>query len=85
MMELYDELLALIEESEFELINNIDDRTSLIKSGILDSRSLYNLTIWMQEKIGEELDFTQFELSEEWDTIENIMVFIKSHRSQLEK
>jgi acyl carrier protein len=84
MMALHDELLALIEEeSEFDLIKNIDDRTSLIKSGIFDSRALFNLAVWIQEKIGTELDFTQFELAEEWDTIENIIAFIKNHRAEL--
>jgi acyl carrier protein len=80
-MGLRDEIVALIEESNVDLQCSIDDRTSLIKSGLFDSLALFTLTVWIQKQIGDEMDFTQFDLAEEWDTIDSILTFIKDHRA----
>ena len=81
MTDLREELLSLIEESDIGLIENIENNTSLIKSGIFDSRALFNLAAWIQEKVGSEMDFTKFDLAAEWDTIDNILNFIEGRRS----
>ena len=46
------ELMAVIESWGFELPSDLDDQTSLIASGIFDSLALFNLSVWIESKIG---------------------------------
>jgi acyl carrier protein len=78
-MSLRDELLQVIEASGAPLPNDLDDDTSLIRSGLLDSTALFDLALWVEERVEPGLDLTSFDLSEEWDTLARLQAFIERH------
>jgi acyl carrier protein len=44
---------------------------------MLDSTGLMNLVLWVEERIGSELDLTSFDLPEEWETLGKLVAFIE--------
>jgi hypothetical protein len=46
-----DRLVAFLEAQETEGPNRLTDTTSLIKSGLLDSLAVFNLTAWVEREI----------------------------------
>jgi acyl carrier protein len=79
-MSLRDELTALIEEWDVERGDHLQEDTSLIRSGLLDSMALFNLAMWIERQIGAPIDPSSFDLSREWDTMSDIVNFIEKRR-----
>ena len=79
-MSLQNRLITLIKEQDVELNCDLNENTSLIKSGLFDSLALFNLAIWIEQEIGARVDLTEFDLSGEWDTIADIISFIQKQR-----
>lgn len=77
---LRDKLFAAIESSDLDLDGKLNDDTSLIKSGILDSLGLFNVALTIEHEIGPELDLASFDLSQEWDTIAGMLQFAAKYR-----
>jgi acyl carrier protein/GNAT superfamily N-acetyltransferase len=75
---LRDELIECIKDWGCVLPSEIDDNSSLITSGLLDSLALFNLTLWIETKTGHRLDPTSLNVANEWDSITNILRFIRS-------
>lgn len=78
-MSLRDELVRVIEEGGAMLPGDLDDHTSLIRSGILDSTALFELALWIEDRVAPGLDLTAFDLAEEWDTLAKMRRFIERH------
>ena len=78
-MALRDELVQVIAASGAPLPNDLADDTSLIRSGLLDSTALFDLALWVEERVAPGLDLTSFDLSEEWDTLARLQAFIERH------
>lgn len=78
-MSLCDRLVAFIEGQDLELDSELKETTSLIKSGLMDSLALFNLATWIEGEINSQVDLTAFDISEEWDTVANILSFIEKH------
>jgi acyl carrier protein len=78
-MDLRDELLRLLEASGASLPQDLDDNTSLIESGVLDSTALFSLVLWIDERVAPGLDLTALNLSEEWSTLAKLLAFIDRH------
>jgi acyl carrier protein len=76
-MTLREDLLLAMEERGVELPPDFTDDSSLIRSGMLDSTGLMNLVLWVEERIGSELDLTSFDLPEEWETLGKLVAFIE--------
>jgi acyl carrier protein len=76
-MTLREDLLLAMEERGVELPPDFTDDSSLIRSGLLDSTGLMNLVLWVEERIGSELDLTSFDLPEEWETLGKLVAFIE--------
>ncbi len=74
-----DELRAAIELSGVALPRDVDDDTSLIRSGLLDSMALFNLALWVEERVAPGLDLTSFDLAAEWDTLRLLQAFLARH------
>jgi GNAT superfamily N-acetyltransferase/acyl carrier protein len=53
-----------------------DGRRSLIRTGALDSVALFNLSVWIEEKLGRRVDPTSFDVVEAWDSADAIMAFL---------
>jgi len=79
-MSLRAELLLLIRESLPDSESKITAETSLIKSGLLDSSSLFNLAMWIEGQTNSSLSPSSFDPSKDWDTVESILKFIQDHR-----
>jgi acyl carrier protein len=75
---LRDELIGLMESSGCALPPAIDDHTSLITSGLLDSLALFNLIVWIETKTGRSIDPASVDVAHEWDSITKILQFIGS-------
>ncbi len=75
-MSLYDRLIAFIGRLDIELNCELNRDTSLIKSGLFDSLALFNLAAWIEREVGKQIDLTKFDLSQEWETITDILDFI---------
>jgi acyl carrier protein len=78
-MSLHDRLLRFLEELDLELDDKLKEDTPLIKSGILDSLSLFKLAAWVEQNVGIQVDLREFNLIEEWDTIADILNFVERY------
>lgn len=78
-MSLHERLVGFLKELDLELNNELKEDTSLIKSGLLDSLSLFKLAAWVEQEIGGQVDLTTFNLIEEWDTIADILNFVERY------
>ena len=65
----------LLEEAEQVLDGPLEDDTSLIESGLLDSVSLLHIADWVDDQMGGQLDLKNTNIAEEWDTIGEILRF----------
>jgi len=81
-MSLRDQLIEVIDGSGMEPVQALNDDTSLIKSGLIDSMGLFNLLVWIEGKIDSKIDFTEIDVSKEWDTIADILNFLEKHQYQ---
>jgi acyl carrier protein len=70
------ELLRVIREAGVSAPDDVQDDASLIRSGLLDSTALFELAVWIEERITPGLDLTTFDLAEEWDTLGKLMRFV---------
>ena len=68
-----------MEELDLELDDKLKEDTPLIKSGILDSLSLFKLAAWVEQNVGIQVDLREFNLIEEWDTIADILNFVERY------
>jgi acyl carrier protein len=78
-MSLRDELVRVIEASGAHLPHGFDDETSLIRSGVLDSTALFDLALWIEDRVAPGFDLTAFDLAEEWDTLARLQTFVERH------
>ena len=73
------ELLRVIAQSGAAVPDDVQDDASLIRSGLLDSTALFELAVWIEERIAPGLDLTTFDLAEEWDTLRKLMLFVERY------
>jgi acyl carrier protein len=77
-----DDVIALIESWNLTLPRNWDRDTSLVRSGIIDSLALYQLILWIEERVGKPVDPTKFDLADELDTVTSIANFVEKNRGR---
>lgn len=65
-----------MEENDIEMDGQFDENTSLLKSGLFDSLTLLDLTAWIEEELGVEIDLMAIDPVTQWDTISDILNFI---------
>jgi len=78
---LRDELIAEIEGWGLPLECRLAADTSLIGSGAFDSMALFNLLHWVEERVGETVDPTEFDLAAEWETVDLVVRFVEERRA----
>ena len=81
-MSLRDQLVELILGSGVELDGELDDETSLVQSGLLDSMALFELMTFIAERVDPTIDLTAFDVRQEWDTVTSVLAFIDRHRPE---
>lgn len=69
-------LIAFLKSRDVLLPEGWDDDTSLIRSGILDSLALLDLILWLEQRLGRQIDPTTFELVDALDTVRDILGFL---------
>jgi acyl carrier protein len=74
---LRDDLLAFLTDQGVEL-GPADDGEPLIESGRLDSLALFNLVLWIEERIGMPIDPTAFDVAQEWACVRDIVAFVRA-------
>ncbi len=70
-------LLAFLRSLDLPQLREPDSATPLIQSGLLDSLGLMRLAIWIEEEVGHPLNPGTFDLATEWNTVSEIVTFIK--------
>lgn len=78
---LRDELRKLILEFAPDRDAALADDTPLITSGIMESLTLLNVALWIETKVGSEVEITSFDLAAEWDSVSDILTFVETHRA----
>ena len=73
-------LLAFVHGLNVDPRSELNERTSLLQSGLLDSAAMLQLAEWIQREVGADIDLLQFDLSKEWETIAAIENFIQRRR-----
>jgi len=73
---LRDELMDLV-KTWASVPPSIDETTSLIASGLLDSLALFNLILWIEQKTGRSIEPTSVNVAAEWDSITSILQYIQ--------
>ena len=79
-MNLRDQVVNILINSNIILPKEFGDDTPLISSGICDSLGLFHLVNWVQENIRSDVDITSFDLAKEWNTVADICCFVKKYR-----
>jgi acyl carrier protein len=74
---LRDELLCFLADQGVELPAE-SDAAPLFELGLLDSLTLFNLVIWIEERTGAAIDPTAFDLAQEWRSIRDILAFVSA-------
>lgn len=80
-MSLHEQLLAFIRNTDVALAEDFGSDTSLIRSGLFDSLALFQLLLWVEDKLGSPIDLLNFDLAAEWDTVNDIVRFIEARRT----
>ncbi len=80
-MDMREELRKLILEFAPEREAALADDTPLITSGIMESITLLNVALWVETKVGSEVEITSFDLVAEWDSVSDILTFVERHRA----
>jgi acyl carrier protein len=76
-MTLKNELRSLIEGWGLDIEGGLRDDTSLIRSGLVDSVALFELALWLEERVGTVLNPGEFDLVDEWDSVDDIVRFVE--------
>jgi len=58
-------------------LTGVDDDTRLISSGLFDSLTLFNLTLWVEDRIGAPINPATFDFLSDWDTPAGILRYIE--------
>jgi GNAT superfamily N-acetyltransferase/acyl carrier protein len=70
------ELRALIRSWNPALSSDVDEHSSLIASGVIDSLSLFNLILWIEAKSGRTIDPAVVNVTRDWDSIAAILQYL---------
>jgi hypothetical protein len=77
-------VLAFLNGRDCSLEVATHDGISLIRSGLLDSIALFELTLWIEAEIGRPLDPGTLDVVADWDTPADIARFIDARRAERE-
>lgn len=71
------DLLAALEEWGLDPADLHDDHQPLISGGLLDSMALFSLSVWLEERLGQPIDPSGFDVLSAWDSVAAILAFLR--------
>ena len=74
-------VVAFVNGPECEVDGTVTEESSLIRSGLLDSLALFQLSVWIENEVGSPLDLDDIEIAEAWDTPADIARYIRAMRN----
>lgn len=74
-------VVAFINGPSCEVETKVSADSSLIRSGLMDSLALFQLTLWIEAEVGAPLNLDEIEIGEAWDTPADIARFIETTRN----
>jgi acyl carrier protein len=77
----HDELMKALAGWSPSLGNGVERDTPLLSSGRLDSVALFQLLLWIENKVGHSIDVTAIDMPAEWNTVDSILAFIEREKS----
>jgi acyl carrier protein len=75
-------VVAFINGPECTIDVTVEKGSSLIRSGLLDSLALFQLSLWIEGEVGAPIDPDEVDLGAEWDTPEDIARFIAARKGK---
>jgi len=79
---LHNELIAAFAVWNANLAGTIQRDTPLLTSGRLDSLALFQLLVWIEQKIGRPVDATAVDMPALWDTVDMIVAWVEKERAR---
>ena len=70
----------IVEEIDEDSEVSVHSELSLLKSGLFDSNSVLTLAVWIEEETGRDIELSELDLPELWDTPALIVAFIENNR-----
>lgn len=80
--DLHGELMRALAEWNPGLDGTVKHDTPLITSARLDSLGLFQMLVWIEQKIGRPVDATSVDLAAEWDTVDAVVAYIARERKR---
>ena len=77
---LREQLMALLREFLPDPECDLEDDTPLITSSLVESTTLLNVALWVEDHIDSTVEISAFDLAREWDTISDILNFVAKHQ-----
>jgi acyl carrier protein len=74
---LREDLMAVIAMWGGNLDGTVAGDTPLLTSARLDSHQLFQLLLWIEERVGHQIDATAIDIAVEWDTVDRIVAFVQ--------
>ena len=82
MTSLREELLAELSQWGARDPASLHDDTSLIVSGLVDSVGLFQMLLWIEEKVGSTIDPASVNWRRDWDSVGAILQYIEQRRTR---
>lgn len=76
----HDDLIAAFSTWSPALSHDVARDTPLLTSGRLDSTAVFQLLLWIEERVGHPIDVTAVDMPVQWDTVDAIIAFIDRER-----
>jgi acyl carrier protein len=77
---LREELLADLSQWGARDASLLQDDTSLIVSGLIDSVGLFQMLLWIEEKVGSSIDPALVDWRRDWDSVGAILRYVEQRR-----
>jgi acyl carrier protein len=78
---LRDDLVRFLRDADVDLPDVVDDGTSLVVSGRVDSLALFHLAAWVEKEVGAPVDPATVDLPTAWETIGDVVRFVERRRT----
>ena len=75
-MSLRDEIVGFLSDQGAALPD--DDAAPLFEENALDSLTLFNLVLWIEERTGAAIDPTALDIATEWACVRDIVAFVEA-------